>query len=187
MSHLTSGNPNVVFTEGKQVMRGAPQEEAPKHITKEGTPANVDRTGEVEFQNTEPADNVGIQATEATPPVQQENAPTRRSTRVWKPSRKYLESIESNKISLPTIDEEDEVLKYTSAHGTMIDDVHPVALLSKVDQDTMYWDQAIKANDRDQFIEAAMKEVQTHVDNKHWVPIALEDGSQLITGRHIPW
>jgi len=39
---------------------------------------------------------------------------------------------------------------------------------SKSDPDTMYIDQALKAPDRDQFLNAMKKEVQDHTENHHW-------------------
>ena len=57
----------------------------------------------------------------------------------------------------------------------MVDEVNPMALLTKTDQDTMYWDQAIKASDSDKFVKAALDEVQTHEDNKHWIAIPLTE------------
>jgi hypothetical protein len=45
----------------------------------------------------------------------------------------------------------------------------------KSGQDTMYWDQAIKAEDQDKFIQTTLDEVQTHVDNKHWLTIPFVD------------
>ena len=101
--------------------------------------------------------------------------PTRRSTRAWKPSLKILESIQQDELVLSTIDEENEVLKYTGTHPTMIDEVHSISLLSHVDKDTMYWDQAMHAKDSMQFVKAAMDEVQSHVDNKHWITVSLKD------------
>jgi hypothetical protein len=49
----------------------------------------------------------------------------------------------------------------------------PILLMAKTDQDTMYWDQAMKQPDSQQFLEAALNEIQTHEVNKHWevVPI----------------
>ena len=56
----------------------------------------------------------------------------------------------------------------------MVDEVNPMALLSRMDQDTMYWDQAIRAPDSEHFIKAALDEVQTHEDNKHWITVPLD-------------
>lgn len=55
-----------------------------------------------------------------------------------------------------------------------IDIVNPILLLSHIEEDTMLWDQAMKANDKDQFIKAAMSEVESHEMNHHWqvVPMA---------------
>ena len=101
--------------------------------------------------------------------------PTRRSSRAWKPSLKFLEGFGQDKIVLSTIDAEDEVLKYTVEHHTMVDQVNPMSLLAKTDQDTMYWDQAIKAPDSEHFIKAALDEVQTHEDNEHWISVPLTE------------
>jgi Reverse transcriptase (RNA-dependent DNA polymerase) len=129
----------------------------------------------------EPVETAVTQTNEV--PVPATRTPTRRSTRAWKPSLKYLEGLESNEISLPIIDENEEVIKYTIEKETMIDNVHPMALLSRVDQDTMYWDQAMKAVDSHKFVDAAIKEVETHVENKHWCTIPLNevpDGTKIL-------
>ena len=49
---------------------------------------------------------------------------------------------------------------------------NPLSLLAKSDQDTMYLDQALKAPDRAQFIEAMKKEVATHEERGHWKLVA---------------
>ncbi len=44
----------------------------------------------------------------------------------------------------------------------------PFAYLAKTDEDTMYFDQAMAAPDRDEFIQAVVKEVNAHIERKHW-------------------
>ena len=44
----------------------------------------------------------------------------------------------------------------------------PIAFLAKSDPDTMYFDQAMHQPDRKQFIQAIIKEINDHIDRKHW-------------------
>ena len=45
---------------------------------------------------------------------------------------------------------------------------HSMAYLAKNSADTMYFDQTISQPDRNQFIQAIVKEVNDHIDHKHW-------------------
>jgi hypothetical protein len=45
---------------------------------------------------------------------------------------------------------------------------HPVAFLAKMCGDVMYFAQAIRQSDGQQFVEAIIKEVNGHVDNQNW-------------------
>jgi Reverse transcriptase (RNA-dependent DNA polymerase) len=97
----------------------------------------------------------------------------RRSKRNWKPTPRMLESIQQRE------DEVEERLPislqaacYDDQFMTMIDDENPMCLLARTDGDTMYWDQALKQHDASNFIQAAIDEVTTHQDNKHWKVIA---------------
>jgi hypothetical protein len=44
----------------------------------------------------------------------------------------------------------------------------PVAFLTRTNRDTMYFDQAMREPDADEFVKAAVKEVNDHIENKHW-------------------
>jgi hypothetical protein len=46
---------------------------------------------------------------------------------------------------------------------------------SDKDEDTMYWDQAMKQPDAEQFLQAAFDEIKTHDDNKHWEVIPINE------------
>ena len=46
--------------------------------------------------------------------------------------------------------------------------MHPIAYLAKNSADTIYYDQAINQPDRDQFIQAIVKEVNDYIDHQHW-------------------
>jgi len=51
----------------------------------------------------------------------------------------------------------------------------PVALLSEMLGDTMYFHQAMQQDDSASFVEAVITEVNGHVDNHHWELIKVED------------
>ena len=55
--------------------------------------------------------------------------------------------------------------------------VHPLCLLSTVNKDTMYFHEAIKQPDAPQFVDAIIKEINDHVNRKHW---------QLVPRDHVP-
>eukprot|EP00957_Ditylum_brightwellii_P158641 12074891-Ditylum_brightwellii.AAC.1 len=44
----------------------------------------------------------------------------------------------------------------------------PIAYAAKNDPDTMYFHQAMKEPDRDQFIQAVITEINGHSERKHW-------------------
>jgi hypothetical protein len=58
---------------------------------------------------------------------------------------------------------------------------HPFALLAKQisafvcsDPDTMYLEEAMKQKDRQQFIQAMYKELEDHINRKHWIIVPLK-------------
>ena len=46
--------------------------------------------------------------------------------------------------------------------------MNPIAFLSETQEDTMYFNQAMKVPDHKEFIKACVKEVINHIDQKHW-------------------
>jgi Reverse transcriptase (RNA-dependent DNA polymerase) len=50
----------------------------------------------------------------------------------------------------------------------MIDNVNPMSLAISVENDTMYWDTAMKQHDAENFVKAAIDEVTSHQENGHW-------------------
>jgi Reverse transcriptase (RNA-dependent DNA polymerase) len=100
-------------------------------------------------------------------------APTRRSSRAWKPTQSYLESIQQEDLALSTLPVCMELLYYDGDEEEPIE--NPMGMIAKADEDTMYWDQAMKAPDAKEFLQAAFDEIQTHEDNKHWEVIPIED------------
>jgi hypothetical protein len=49
----------------------------------------------------------------------------------------------------------------------------PVAFMYETDEETMYYDQAMRAPDRQNFVEAVVKEVNDHITSKHWILIPI--------------
>jgi hypothetical protein len=47
----------------------------------------------------------------------------------------------------------------------------PMSFMSATDEDTMYYDQAMRAPDKHNFVEAIFKEVNDHITSNHWVLI----------------
>jgi hypothetical protein len=46
--------------------------------------------------------------------------------------------------------------------------MNPIAFLSHANKDTMYFHEAMQAPDADKFIKAVVKEVNDHIECKHW-------------------
>jgi hypothetical protein len=44
----------------------------------------------------------------------------------------------------------------------------PIAFLAKADEDTMYFHQAMKAPDKEEFVKAIVKEMNDHIVAKNW-------------------
>ena len=52
--------------------------------------------------------------------------------------------------------------------------LNPVAFLASTNQDTVCFHQAMKAPDRKEFAKAVVKEVNNHIERKHWELILQE-------------
>jgi hypothetical protein len=100
-------------------------------------------------------------------------APIRWSTRTWKPTQSYLESVQQEDLVLSCIPCCMEALNYSSEEEEITKFL--ISLMAQADNDTMYWDQAMKEPDAQRLLEAALIEIQTHEDNKHWGVVPIED------------
>ena len=96
----------------------------------------------------------------------------RRSTRVRKPSQRFLESAASGTYDAFMTSIEDPSSYYDALHQDdykMQDDmVDPIAFLAKTDADTMYYHQAMAAHDKNEFLNAMVKEYNDHAKRGHW-------------------
>jgi hypothetical protein len=100
---------------------------------------------------------------------------TRRSTRAWRPTQRYLQGKEQEAISLSAAA---SIAEYDEECKTFIDDVHRFSVLASKDGDTMYWDQAIKQHNWKEFIKPAVDKITTHQENGHWKVVPLQDVPQ---------
>ena len=51
----------------------------------------------------------------------------------------------------------------------------PICFKASSDPDTMYYHQAMKAQDKENFIKAIVKEINAHISNKHWEMVPLTE------------
>jgi hypothetical protein len=90
----------------------------------------------------------------------------RHSKRTHKPTQRYLESLEQETIALPAALEASRFDPYIIPE---VDTMDAIMMLSKSgDPDTMYYHEALKQSDRDQFIKAMKLEIQCHENRNHW-------------------
>ena len=52
--------------------------------------------------------------------------------------------------------------------------IDPFAFLSRTQKDTMYYHEAMRQLDRDEFIQAMVDEFDTHDERRHWDMIKIE-------------
>jgi hypothetical protein len=119
--------------------------------------------------------------TDAEPETEVPVGPTlRRSTRTRRPTARYQQYPEQRNMAFAA--ELSEVADVDEAYYDVLhednyriqDDMKdPVAFMSSTDEDTMYYDQAMKAPDKQNFIEAIVKEVNDHITSKHWILIPM--------------
>ena len=95
---------------------------------------------------------------------------TSRYGRIRKPTQRMKESREQEEIAFSTyydaMHEDDYLLQ-----EQMFD---PVSFMTHANQDVMYYHQAMKAPDSKEFVKAVVKEVNDHIEHKHWELIPRE-------------
>jgi Reverse transcriptase (RNA-dependent DNA polymerase) len=153
--------------EDTETLEQSMQENADNPFENEGEP--FQNEGDL-FQNEGDPDSIAnedeIHETNAT------STPYRRSTRTWKPTRSYLESVQQEDLALASLPCCLEAINYSTQEEEII--ACPISLMASTDQDTMYWDQAMKQPDAQKFLEAALDEIRTHEVNKHWEVIPID-------------
>jgi hypothetical protein len=114
-------------------------------------------------------------------------AGTSRSRRIHTMSRKMAESTSQQdffgtsgmhymaNLSTTAFDETPEDL-FHNYHLDLQERIqHPIAFHAEIMGDIMYYDQALQRPDAKQFANAVVKEVNGHVNNKHWTLVKQED------------
>jgi hypothetical protein len=87
---------------------------------------------------------------QAPVPVQ----PTCRSTRRWKPTQRMIASIQQKVNNLTAA-------PYFDNDQLDIDIEDPITIMSHIEEDTMYWDEAMRQPNANKVLEAAIQEVNT--------------------------
>jgi hypothetical protein len=124
---------------------------------------------------------------EDMPPVEMDAEPEtavpfgptlRRSTRTRRPTAQYQQYLEQRKIAFASeiseaedVDESYYDVLHEDDYRIKDDMKDSVAFMSSNEEDTMYYDQAMRAPDKQNFIEAIVKEVNDHITSKHWILI----------------
>jgi hypothetical protein len=76
--------------------------------------------------------------------------------------------------SAPSSEPQPNVSRYGRIRKLQNEMMNPIAFLSHANKDTMYFHEAMQAPDADEFIKAAVKEVNDHIERKHWELIPRE-------------
>jgi hypothetical protein len=106
------------------------------------------------------------------PPIQ----PARQSTRKRIMTQKAMESFQQrdlneNVIFCAEYYDQQMIAEEQIAYQTS----DPIAFASSNDPDTMYYHQAMRQPDRDEFVKAIIKEVNGHIEGDHWEMIPLDE------------
>jgi hypothetical protein len=151
------------------------EEEIPPHVLEEDDPSPVDLDTEAEVAIT-------------FVPTLRRLARTRRPTAQ---NQQYLEQRNMDFSSeLSEVEDIDESY-YDALHEDdyrIQDDMRDsVAFLSATYEDTMYYHQAMRAPEKENFVEAIVKEVNYHITSNHWVLIPRYQVPTVITVLDSVW
>jgi hypothetical protein len=115
------------------------------------------------------------------PAPEVEAAPTfgptlRRSTQTSRPTAQYQQYLEQRNMAFAAELSEAEEANEAYYDALQEDDYriqddmrYPVAFTSATDEGNMYYNQAMRAPDKQNFVEVAVKEIYDHITSKHWV------------------
>jgi hypothetical protein len=117
--------------------------------------------------------------TDAEPEMEVPFGPTlRRSTRTRRLTARYKQYLEQRNMDfaaklskVANVDEAYYDVLHEDDYRIQEDMKDPLAFMSSTGEDTMYYAQAMKAPDKQNFIEAIVKEVNDHITSKHWILI----------------
>jgi hypothetical protein len=109
---------------------------------------------------------------------------TRRSSRDRRPTARMLESVQQEGLAFAAerndIQEEEAEERYYDAmhedeYRIQDDMMDPIAFLTKADEDTMYFHQAMKVPEKEELVKAIVKEMNDHIVAKNWELVPRQD------------
>jgi hypothetical protein len=104
------------------------------------------------------------QPTEQSTPASEPQPNESQYSCICKPTKWMQESLEQRNITFQAyyeaMHEDDSLLQNEM--------MNPIAFLSHANKDTMSFHEAMQAPDADEFIKAVVKEVNDHIESKHW-------------------
>jgi hypothetical protein len=126
---------------------------------------------ETSDKNSEPEMSLALRSSDDAPAIQPQHTIISIRGRKRKLTQRMQESIETGQIdrgiTLQTF-----LTYYEAMHedDLILQDemLHPFAFVARQNKDTLYYDQAMSAPDADEFKKAIIKEVNAHIENKHW-------------------
>ena len=115
-------------------------------------------------------DTTPIESPDAEPAPPEEHEPhvTTRSGRTSMPTKRWEESQQQQKDGLVALHVSWE-LYHDGGYQIEEELDDPIACLASSNPDTMYLQQAMKAPDKEKFVEAMDIEIKAHEDNEHWL------------------
>lgn len=139
------------------------------------TPSTIPTTSPDSFELPEETQEQAEEESEAIVQGQQQPSPyltITRSGRRVRPSQRMREAMQSEDVVAFSA-------YYDAQHEQELqlqDEMeHPLAFMASSNADTMYYDQAIRQPDAPEFVKAIIKEVNDHIEKKHWKLIPREE------------
>ena len=138
----------------------------------EGATLQEETESDIDFGTSEDENHLGdmdfgtqIDDVSTTSSIASATPTLRRSNRIRRPTWKVMENADQGDIALPAAYEVMNSYIESEIADEMAD---PIAFLAKTDPDTLYFHQAMKAEDSKEFRKAMQGEVDDHCKNKHW-------------------
>jgi len=121
------------------------------------------------------------------PPAEQEprvnsTAVSTRTGRVRKLSRRFRESMQQGQIQYSGYTAQYYQALHEENFKLQDDMADPIGFKASSDPDTMYYHQAMRGPDKEQFTAAIVKEIKDHITNNHW---QLVPKSEVLAGTKV--
>ena len=122
--------------------------------------------------NAEQHDQTSIENTDAPASTREHKLgqqPTRRSLRQWKPTQRYLQSVQQEELVFSASLEVAKELDEDKDENPLL------AFAASADPDTMHYHKAMKQEDSKEFKKAMQQELNAHTESGNWILIELND------------